>query len=98
MLERRNALLPCFLRRPLAKMDPGSPYGDPDNGHGPHGRGSLVGLLPGSKESTARRDPRSCWHEPRLPATQAGAGESEAPGVEPTAANAAERICHISRT
>jgi hypothetical protein len=66
MLRRRLALLGCFLHRPLPKLDPGNPYGDPNNGHGPHARGERNGLQPGSKEDAARRDPHSCWHEPRL--------------------------------
>jgi hypothetical protein len=67
MLKRREALLSCFLRRPMPKLDPGNPYGDPNNGHGRHERGDRNGLRPDSKEARARRDPNSCWHEPALP-------------------------------
>jgi hypothetical protein len=91
MLRRRRALLPCFLRRPMPKLDRGNPYGDPNNGHGPHARGTRNGLLRGSKEATARRDPHSCWHEPALPpATGADAAATEPQTAEPTAAAAAQ--------
>ena len=79
MLKRRNALLGCFLRRPMAKLDPGNPYGDPNNGHGLHERDTRNGLLGDSKESRARRHPAFCWNEPELlsrpqdPATTAAA-------------------------
>jgi len=33
MLRRRLALLRCFLHRPVPKLDPGNPYGDPYNDH-----------------------------------------------------------------
>ena len=66
MLRRRMALLGCFLHRPVPKLDPGNPYGDPYNGHGPHRPESLCSIGSGSKEARARRDPGSCWHEPPL--------------------------------
>jgi hypothetical protein len=66
MLRRRMALLGCFLRRPLPKHDPGNPYGDPNNGHGPHARGDRRGLRPGSKREHAHHHSGSCWREPRL--------------------------------
>ena len=97
MLRRRDALLSCFLRRPMPKLDPGNPFGDPDNGHGFHARGNRNGLLADSKEARARRDPHSCWHEPSLPA--------EAPPLKPTGETPAQArravadesaLCHLA--
>ena len=67
MLQRRRALLHCFLRRPVPKLDPANPYGDPHNGHGRHRRADRRGIKRGSKQRRARRHPRCCWDEPRLP-------------------------------
>lgn len=91
MLKRRIALLPCFLRRPVAKLDPGNPYGDPNNGHGEHERSSRVGLLPTTKQRRARKKTRSCWHEPSLPASRAAA-------TRPAAGTPIDGFCRISRT
>jgi hypothetical protein len=66
MLRRRTALLGCFLRRPLARLDLNSPFGERDNGHGPHARAARSGLVRGSKQRTARGRPGCCWIEPRL--------------------------------
>jgi hypothetical protein len=84
MLRRRTDLLYCFLRRPMPKFDPGNPYGDPHNGHGPHARGTRNGLRPGSKQVRARRHRHCCWHEPVLPppATEPTAGAAVQPGLQ----------------
>jgi hypothetical protein len=66
MLRRRTAVLSCFLRRPLAGLDPDSPFGERDNGHGPHARTARPGLSPASKQVRARKSPRCCWFEPPL--------------------------------
>ena len=66
MLRRRTALLRCFLHRPLPRHDPGQPYGERYEGHGPHARHVRNGLLPTSKQVRARHDPSSCWAEPTL--------------------------------
>lgn len=79
MLRRRLALLPCLLERPSPKFDPGNPYGDPNNSHGPHRRGDRNGLMPGSKQRVARRHPSSCWHEPDLSQTVQPAARQLAP-------------------
>jgi hypothetical protein len=84
MLRRRTELLSCFLRRPMPKLDPGNPYGDPNNGHGPHGRTNRNGLRSDSKEARARRHRSSCWHEPVLPpaTTEPTAGAAAQPGLQ----------------
>jgi hypothetical protein len=104
MLRRREALLPCFLRRPMPKLDPGNPYGDPYNGHGPHARTTRNGLLPNSKEARARRDPKSCWHEPALQAKARGPKTVKrqfvASGPSPVPADpgrpAESELCHLA--
>jgi hypothetical protein len=102
MLKRRLALVSCFIRRPMPKLDPGNPYGDPNNGHGLHSRGNRNGLRGDSKEARARNHPRSCWHEPTLPpATAEPTAEAAAqPGLQggwkATAPADQSALCHLA--
>ncbi|MEA2480138.1 MAG: hypothetical protein QOJ07_2060 [Thermoleophilaceae bacterium] len=54
MLARQKKLLGCWMTTPLAKFDRDNPYGDPYGGHGPHSRGSRVGVI-------HPKPPRGCW-------------------------------------
>jgi hypothetical protein len=54
MLRRQERLLGCWMRTPLAKFDADNPYGDPLGGHGPHERGSHVGVV-------EPKQARGCW-------------------------------------
>lgn len=70
MFRRRDALLRCFLHRPLPRHDPGNPYGERYEGHGPHPRRVRNGVLRTSKQVRARRHPSFCWAEPLLPVSR----------------------------
>jgi hypothetical protein len=53
-LARQLRVLDCWLESPPAKFDPRNPFGDPDSGHGPHRRGSRVGIK-------NPKPARGCW-------------------------------------
>ena len=53
MLARQLRVVDCWLTRPAPKFDPHHPFGDRYSGHGPHRRGSRVGIV--------RPEPKGCW-------------------------------------
>ena len=54
LLARQLRVVDCWLERPAPKFDPHHPFGDRYSGHGPHARGSRVGIV-------RRKPPRGCW-------------------------------------
>jgi hypothetical protein len=54
MLARQLRTVDCWLGRPAPKFDPWNPFGDRYAGHGPHRRGSRVGIR-------NPKPPRGCW-------------------------------------
>ena len=54
MLARQERVLRCWIHRPAPKFDPDHPFGDPLGGHGPHRRGSRVGIK-------HPKPARGCW-------------------------------------
>jgi hypothetical protein len=47
-------VLDCWVNRPAPKFDRSNPFGDPLGGHGPHRRGSRVGIR-------HPKPARGCW-------------------------------------
>jgi hypothetical protein len=54
MLARQLRVLRCWITRPAPKFDRDNPFGDPNGGHGPHRRGSRVGIK-------HPKPARGCW-------------------------------------
>lgn len=54
MLARQTAVTGCWLHSPLPELDPDDPFGDRYGGHGPHSRGSHIGVI-------HPKPPRGCW-------------------------------------
>jgi hypothetical protein len=54
LLARQMRVVECWLSRPAPKFDPHHPFGDRYSGHGPHERGSRVGIK-------NPKPPRGCW-------------------------------------
>jgi hypothetical protein len=54
MLARQTRLTSCWLHSPLPEFDPNNPFGTPFGGHGPHSRGSRIGLI-------HPKHARGCW-------------------------------------
>jgi hypothetical protein len=54
LLARQMRVVDCWLGRPAPKFDPHHPFGDRYSGHGPHPRGSRVGIK-------RRKPPKGCW-------------------------------------
>lgn len=45
MLARQKSLIGCWMSKPLPRFDPDIPFGDPFSHHGPHKRGSKIGIV-----------------------------------------------------
>ena len=58
MLARQIRLTNCWMKSPLARYDRDNPFGDRWGNHGPHERGSHVGLI-------RKKPPRGCWRKLR---------------------------------
>jgi hypothetical protein len=54
ILARQLRVVDCWLTRPAPKFDPHHPFGDRYSGHGPHSRGSKVGIR-------KPKPPKGCW-------------------------------------
>jgi hypothetical protein len=54
VLARQLRVVDCWLTRPAPKFDPHHPFGDRYSGHGPHRRGSRVGIV-------RPKPPKACW-------------------------------------
>lgn len=54
LLARQLRVVDCWLTRPAPKFDPHHPFGDRYSGHGPHRRGSRVGIV-------RPKPPKGCW-------------------------------------
>jgi hypothetical protein len=54
LVARQLRVVGCWLGRPAPKFDPHHPFGDRYSGHGPHRRGSKVGIK-------HPKPPRGCW-------------------------------------
>jgi hypothetical protein len=54
MLARQLRVLGCWIDNPAPKFDPNNPFGDRYGGHGPHRRGSRVGIR-------HPKPARGCW-------------------------------------
>jgi lambda repressor-like predicted transcriptional regulator len=76
ILERRTGLLGCWLRKPLARFDPGNPYGKQMRQHGAHPRAWPATVRErrvdqARVERSRRALSASCWRPP--PAWRPGA-------------------------
>jgi hypothetical protein len=45
MLARQKSLIDCWMSKPLPRFDRDIPFGDPLSHHGPHERGSTIGIV-----------------------------------------------------
>jgi hypothetical protein len=54
LMDRQLRVLECWLTRPAPKFDRHHPFGDRYSGHGPHKRGSRVGIV-------RPKPPKGCW-------------------------------------
>jgi hypothetical protein len=45
MLTRQKSLIACWMTKPLPQFDADIPFGDPLSHHGPHERGSTIGIV-----------------------------------------------------
>jgi hypothetical protein len=54
IVARQLRVVDCWLTRPAPKFDPHHPFGDRYSGHGPHRRGSRVGIV-------KPKPPKGCW-------------------------------------
>jgi hypothetical protein len=54
VVARQLRVVECWLSRAAPKFDPHHPFGDRHSGHGPHRRGSKVGIK-------HPKPPRGCW-------------------------------------